>query len=124
MKRKKKNETDLATREKDKFETIYILEQHEIGSQRLKLVSINRQSPVKSPDMKTFKYFICCNFPYSLSLTLSFGLSCSEKVCVYILQLIFGKTKNFCSVQVTNVVVENCIKMNSIIHLKFLIGFF
>jgi len=39
MKRKKKTEANLATREKDKFETIYILEQHEVGAQRLKLVS-------------------------------------------------------------------------------------
>ena len=30
---------NLKTREKDKFETIYILEQHELPSQRLKLVS-------------------------------------------------------------------------------------
>jgi hypothetical protein len=39
MKRKKKNETDFSTREKDKFETIYILEEHEIGAQKLKLVN-------------------------------------------------------------------------------------
>jgi hypothetical protein len=39
IKRKKKVESDLATREKDKFETIYILEPHEIASQRLKLAS-------------------------------------------------------------------------------------
>ena len=37
--KKKKNEADLATREKDKFETIYILEKHEVGSQRMKLVT-------------------------------------------------------------------------------------
>jgi len=36
--KRKKTETNLATREKDKFETIFILEKHEIGSQRLKLV--------------------------------------------------------------------------------------
>ena len=43
MKRKnpdsKSNLPDLKTREKDKFETIYILEKHELPSQRLKLVS-------------------------------------------------------------------------------------
>ena len=35
-----------------------------------------------------------------------------------------GKTKNFCSVLVTYVVVGNYTKMNSIIYLKFLIGVF
>merc|ERR1719461_711021 len=42
MKIKKKSKDDapdLATRAKDKFETIYILERHEIPTQRLKLVS-------------------------------------------------------------------------------------
>ena len=37
--KRKKNEANLATREKDKFETIYILEPHEVATQRLKLVS-------------------------------------------------------------------------------------
>ena len=39
MKRKTNNNAKLATREKDKFETIYILEQHELPAQRLKLTS-------------------------------------------------------------------------------------
>ena len=40
IKKKSKDEQpDLATRAKDKFETIYILEKHEIPTQRLKLVS-------------------------------------------------------------------------------------
>ena len=34
-----KKSTDLSTRVKDKVETIYILEKHEIPSQKLKLVS-------------------------------------------------------------------------------------
>ena len=39
MKRNKENRTDLATRQKEKMETIYILEQHELEPQRLKLVA-------------------------------------------------------------------------------------
>ena len=37
---------------------------------------------------------------------------------------IFGKTKNFCSVQVTFFAVGNSLEMNSIFYLKFLMGVF
>ena len=39
FKRKKTEGPNLATREKDKVETIYILERHDLPNQKLKLVS-------------------------------------------------------------------------------------